>query len=107
MPLGARAKLAVHDTSKFYAMANADLLWDIHAMQPDPDRFVKIKAHRNFKDIDNLLDLYHALGNHLADEAAKTACGNLTPDWKKELDLCSPLRQNPINLKINLFVKKM
>ena len=82
-----RAKLAVHDTSKFYAMANADLLWDIHAMQPDPARFVKIKAHRNLKGIDNLLDLYHALGNHLADETAKTACANLTPDCKKELDL--------------------
>jgi len=81
-----RAKLAVYCTSRFHAMANADLLWDIHEMQPDPNRFVKIKAHRNLTGLDNLLDLYHALGNHMADLAAKHACNALNPEWQKELD---------------------
>ena len=105
-----RATLAVHDTSKFYAMTNTDLLWEIHDMQPDPARFVKIKAHKNLFDIGDLLDLYHALGNHVADQSAKMACKSLNPEWHHELqvfheqtDLARNLLAECYKLHLELF----
>ena len=80
-----QATHAVVDTSKFYAKSNADVLWELHDMQPDPSRFRKIRAHQNLHALDDMLDLYHALGNHVADEMAKIACKTINQDWQMEL----------------------
>jgi ribonuclease HI len=80
-----QATKVLSDTSKLYATSNADVLWEIHEMQPDTRRFHKIKAHRNLYEIEDLLDLYHALGNYTADEAAKLACQKLNADWCNQM----------------------
>ena len=51
-----------------------------------PERFLKIKAHQVLQDVMNPLELYHVLGNRMADQAAKTACLLLNEPWRKELD---------------------
>eukprot|EP00435_Cladocopium_sp_Y103_P013208 s1433_g3.t1 len=47
---------------------------------------VKIKAHQQPHTTMDLLDLYHVLGNMMADQQAKTTCLELNEPWRKELD---------------------
>ena len=80
-----QACAAVTNTTKLYAKSNADVLWEIHDLQPGVSRFKKIKAHQNLHAVEDLLDLYHALGNHVADETAKHACKTMNQEWQIEL----------------------
>lgn len=52
----------------------------------DLTRIRKIKAHRDPHAITDLLELYHVLGNMMADQAAKTTCANLHQSWQRELE---------------------
>lgn len=70
---------------KLYAMSNADLLHDLRALHLNPQRIHKIKAHQDPADCQTLLEVYHMLGNRMADEAAKVACTTLDKPWFDDL----------------------
>eukprot|EP00435_Cladocopium_sp_Y103_P070281 s44_g35.t1 len=72
-------------TLKMFAMANADLLYDLQDANLNPDRLRKIKAHQDLQKCSCLLELYHLLGNESADAAAKTACVSLDSAWFADL----------------------
>ena len=65
--------------------SNNDLLQLLKSTELEPNRVVKIKAHRNLATIMDTLDLYHALGNAIADETAGHTCRHMHEAWVDQL----------------------
>jgi ribonuclease HI len=80
-----QAAKVVREASTFHNMSNADLLWDLKRLDFDVARLCKIKAHQQFDHITDLLELYHVLGNAMADQTAGETCENLLKPWQQEL----------------------
>ena len=68
-----------------FAESNQDLLQLLKSANLDPWRVVKIKAHRNLDTVMDTLDLYHALGNVMADEIAGHTCRHMHEAWVDQL----------------------
>ena len=84
------SKSHVHllESSNFGGLNNASLLAELASVHLDPRRVRKIKAHQDPHSLRDSLEIYHALGNIMAGQAAKTACRELNPAWKSELNTC-------------------
>ena len=67
-------------------MAHADLMWKLKDDGFDPNRLFKVKAHCRPTVHDDLLAVYHMLGNMIADQTAKHACENLMKPWQQQLE---------------------
>ena len=64
---------------------NADLLVLLQKNITEHHVFQKIKSHVNLQEIENPLQLYAALGNQVANDAAIAACKSLLPDFVSSL----------------------
>eukprot|EP00438_Fugacium_kawagutii_P017623 Skav201065 [mRNA] locus=scaffold2848:202438:203577:- [translate_table: standard] len=67
-----------HGTFDFLRGTHLDLAHDIGAQLHPEHVFRKVKAHQTITSHMSRLDIYRALGNEYADEAAKQAC---SADW--------------------------
>eukprot|EP00435_Cladocopium_sp_Y103_P002124 s820_g1.t1 len=81
-----RAKKSRSETSSFHALSHADLVWKLRDMQFDVSRLCKVKAHQDLTQMQDLLQIYHALGNTVADLTAKQAAKELLQPWQQELE---------------------